>query len=151
MKVNTCGALRDASHKDESGNMSLFTKNRIIQFIIQRVRAAETSPFIIIVVILAIIVGTKLVLHHAWLASSDTPYTINDVTPETGEAHILLGQKININMAPTSYLEALPGIGPAIARRIGLSRPYNSQNDILRVRGIGPAKFAKIRHFIDIE
>ena len=109
------------------------------------------KPLVFITIILTFVIGTKLVLHYSWLASPATSYTVDDIRAKTGEAHILLGQKININTAPTSHLEALPGVGPAIARKICLSRPYHSHNDIIRVRGIGPAKLSKIRHLIDIE
>jgi len=130
------------------------------------------SLFFITIILITIAV-VKLAHHYAWLASPATPYAIDTITPTTGEAHILLGQKININTAPISHLEALPGIGPSIAKRIvayrksviasetrqssanarkkGITRAFHSHNDIIRVRGIGPAKLLEIRHLIDIE
>lgn len=56
--------------------------------------------------------------------------------------------KININTANTSQLEALPGVGPAIAKRIidyrnthgNFARP----EDLVNVRGIGQSKLSKI-------
>jgi competence protein ComEA len=58
---------------------------------------------------------------------------------------------VNINSAGKSQLTQLPGIGPAIAERIIESRndsPFNSVDDLLRVKGIGPAKLERIRPFV---
>ncbi|MBI2794183.1 MAG: helix-hairpin-helix domain-containing protein [Ignavibacteria bacterium] len=58
---------------------------------------------------------------------------------------------VNINTAGKSQLTQLPGIGPAIAERIIESRndaPFHSVDDLLRVKGIGPAKLERIRRFV---
>jgi len=47
------------------------------------------------------------------------------------------GRRVNINTATQAELEALPGIGPTIARRIIEGRPYRSVDDLDRVKGIG--------------
>jgi len=44
---------------------------------------------------------------------------------------------VDINLAPTKVLEAIPGIGPATAQRIVEARPYGEVDDLLRVKGIG--------------
>jgi competence protein ComEA len=50
--------------------------------------------------------------------------------------------RIRINVAESASLEALPGIGPAMAQRIiedrRLHGPFRSLRDMERVRGIGP-------------
>ena len=60
------------------------------------------------------------------------------------------GAPININTASARQLERLPRVGPATARLIIESRPYTSIEDIMRVRGIGPATFAQIREKIRV-
>ena len=61
---------------------------------------------------------------------------------------------ININTANENELDALPGIGPAIARRIvehRSSQPFTKIEDIILVKGIGEKKFAKLKELITVE
>lgn len=63
-------------------------------------------------------------------------------------------ERININTAPASELQRLPGIGPALSARIVDYRetwgPFSAVEDIMEVSGIGPAKFALIRDLIKV-
>lgn len=58
------------------------------------------------------------------------------------------GTKVNVNKAPVSELEKLPGIGPTLAQRIVEVRasqgPFRSLADLRRVPGIGDAKIAQM-------
>jgi len=54
---------------------------------------------------------------------------------------------VDLNQADVTALESLPGIGPALARRIveeRASRPFASVAELKRVRGIGPATVARL-------
>ena len=57
-------------------------------------------------------------------------------------------QLININLATVVELEQLPGVGPATAKAIVAYREKNGAflrgEDLLKVRGIGPAKLSEI-------
>ena len=63
-------------------------------------------------------------------------------------------QKIDINRAQPWLLEALPGIGEVLAQRIVDYRSENGHfrriEDLLKVGGIGPATFEKIRAYITV-
>ena len=56
---------------------------------------------------------------------------------------------VNLNEASESELEALPGVGPATAKAIVDYRSqhgrFRSVDDLLNVRGIGPAKLEQIK------
>ena len=59
------------------------------------------------------------------------------------------GARVNLNTADPAALEALPGIGPALAQRIIAYRDsagtFRTAEDLMRVRGIGPATLERIR------
>jgi competence ComEA-like helix-hairpin-helix protein len=57
-------------------------------------------------------------------------------------------QPVDLNTADEATLETLPGVGPALARRIveaRKQRPFESVDDLIRVRGIGPATVRRLR------
>ena len=53
--------------------------------------------------------------------------------------------------AGQAMLEALPGIGAVIARRIVEGRPYRSVKELERVKGIGKKRLEEIRSFVTAE
>ena len=56
--------------------------------------------------------------------------------------------RIEVNTATEIQLNALPGIGPALAARIAEDRatrgPFESMDDLARVHGIGPKLIERI-------
>ncbi len=62
---------------------------------------------------------------------------------------------ININTADEAGLCALPGIGPAYAVRIIELREktggFAKKEDLLKVKGIGPKRYERIAHLIDVK
>jgi competence protein ComEA len=62
--------------------------------------------------------------------------------------------KININSASATELDALPGIGPALAQRIIDYRtehgPFRSVDDLRKVSGIGDVIFAGIKDRVTV-
>lgn len=55
-----------------------------------------------------------------------------------------LDPRVSINTASPGELQSLPGVGPAIAARIVEARPFDRLEDLLRVRGIGPATLERL-------
>jgi|SRR5579883_180139 len=61
---------------------------------------------------------------------------------------------INVNTATAEELQRLPGVGPATARNIIATRtatPFESVNDLDKVKGIGPKTLAKLRPFVVVK
>lgn len=58
---------------------------------------------------------------------------------------IFAAEMVDINTASLAQLDTLTGIGPTYAQRIIDGRPYSSVDDLLRVKGIGPATLQKIK------
>ena len=60
-------------------------------------------------------------------------------------------EPLDLNTATATQLEALPGVGPALAARIIAKRDslngFEKTEDLRRVRGIGPATLEKLRPF----
>ncbi len=52
---------------------------------------------------------------------------------------------VNINTASLEKLCYLPDVGPEIAKRIIDARPFTQPDDLLKVKGIGPATLNKIQ------
>jgi competence ComEA-like helix-hairpin-helix protein len=71
--------------------------------------------------------------------------------PDRSEKPKSAGRRININTASQAELEALPGIGPVIARRIIEGRPYRSVEELERVKGVGRKRLEEIRLLVTVE
>lgn len=58
---------------------------------------------------------------------------------------------VNLNTATPEQLEGLPGVGPVLAGKIIEGRPYRAVEELLRVKGIGPATFDKLRDLVTVQ
>lgn len=77
------------------------------------------------------------------------PQTQSPMHQEQGE------KKINLNQATTAELQLLPGVGPALSKRIVEYRENKGQfekiEDLMQVQGIGLKTFKQIQDYITIE
>jgi competence protein ComEA len=78
-----------------------------------------------------------------WLAAQ------NAAPKDTGKS------LVNLNTASQGDLEKLPGIGPALAKRILDFRQKNGNfkttNDLVAVQGIGEKKFEQLKNLITVK
>lgn len=86
--------------------------------------------------------GGAVVAGDAFAASDACAVRVGRMPAADLEA---LALPVDVASASQAELESLPGIGPELARRIALGRPYRDLDDLLRVDGIGPARLAALR------
>ncbi len=63
------------------------------------------------------------------------------------------GERVDVNRDPEVELARLPGVGPALARRIIQAREeraFTRPEDLLRVPGIGDATLERIREHVEV-
>jgi competence protein ComEA len=82
------------------------------------------------------------------IANNSVPNTVPNA-PRNGMPTL-----IDINQATVADLDRLPGVGPSTAQAIVDHRtrngPFASVDDLLAVRGIGPAKLAELRALVRV-
>jgi competence protein ComEA len=59
-------------------------------------------------------------------------------------------QLLNLNTATKEELESIKGIGPVLSVRIIAGRPYESVDELIRVKGIGPKRLEKLRSSLNM-
>lgn len=94
--------------------------------------------------------GDRVVVTGAWLVVNATAAPSSTTSPRVDAevsvaAAAAMGRPISLNRATQAELESLPGIGPSLAKRLIEGRPYARFEDVDRVKGIGPAKLARLR------
>ncbi|RAL20767.1 hypothetical protein DL240_15740 [Lujinxingia litoralis] len=83
--------------------------------------------------------------EHHLPDEAPAPATTSEPTPPA---------QINLNTATEAQLTAIPGIGPALASRIldyRRQRPFTRLSHLKRVKGIGPATYAKLQPYITLD
>lgn len=64
-------------------------------------------------------------------------------------------KKINLNQATAAELQLLPGLGPALSRKVVEFREAKGEfkliEDVMQVPGIGPKTFERIKEYLTIE
>ena len=64
------------------------------------------------------------------------------------------GEVFELNRATPGDLQLLPGVGPKLAERIVAERTrrggFHQIEELLDVKGVGPATFAQVRRFVTV-
>lgn len=90
--------------------------------------------------------------HPERLRATPTPIPSLASQPPSSRSHsnaTALTKKLDANTASQQELDALPGIGSVLAARIVAARPFQSADDLRKVKGIGAKTYEKIRPFFD--
>lgn len=81
-----------------------------------------------------------------------TSQAVVEITPPPARAGptVAVFGRININTATLAELDTLPGVGPKTAQLIVDGRPYGQVEDLLKVKGIGPATLEKLADLVTV-
>lgn len=89
--------------------------------------------------------GTKIIV---------TPEQTVTLTRMSRSALLTLGLALDLNLASAEDLEAIPGIGPILAKRIVEFReehgPFQDIGALLNIRGMAAGKLEKIRPYLEL-
>ena len=102
----------------------------------------------VVIVLLCMVVLIRAAVHLYMI--DHAPVLIPE--DSLAEKYLVVQKKVNINIADKEELLSLNGIGPSLAENIIAYRKekgaFKSKEGMLDVKGIGPAKFAKIKDLI---
>lgn len=87
--------------------------------------------------------------------ASDAPTPTDEAraAKKSGDGDAAPSGVVNLNTASVDQLMALPGVGPSLAARIvefRQKRRFEKPAHLLRVKGIGQAKFAKLEKLVSV-
>lgn len=85
---------------------------------------------------LVAMVGTTTALASHYSSSTTT----SSATEATSQ--------VDVNNADLKALETLPGVGPALAKKIVNGRPYSNLSDLAQVKGMGQKKANALKHHV---
>ncbi len=102
--------------------------------------------------------GQRLYVPRIGEAAVPTPIGPADGAPGAGggagDATAASAGPVDLNRATEAELDVLPGVGPATAAAIvahrSTSGPFSRVDDLLEVRGIGPAKLEALRDLVAV-
>jgi competence protein ComEA len=86
---------------------------------------------------------------HGWIGCAADP---GPARPLEGRERLLVGLPLDVNTASADDLADVPGLSARLAAEVVADRarrgPFGAVDDLIRVRGIGPARLAQARRFL---
>jgi competence protein ComEA len=86
-----------------------------------------------------------LLLGLATLAAQKPDPAAKGTTSDAPMSAKKPNKPVDINNASEKELMTLPGVGPKIAKEIVASRPFQSIDDLKKVKGVGDKTFDKLK------
>ena len=115
----------------------------------RRIKLSRTDVFLLVLTVLFLLTAGAVYLLTPHTVRKD--YTVEAQVPGEAPAE----ERVDINTADADELDALPGIGPVLARRIidwrTANGPFASPEQLLEVDGIGQATLDGLRDHITTE
>jgi competence protein ComEA len=81
------------------------------------------------------------------MAGTNTALSKNSSSQTTSPATKATSQ-VDVNNASLKTLETLPGVSPALAKKIVSGRPYSNLSDLAHVNGMGQKKANALKHHV---
>lgn len=86
---------------------------------------------------------------RGWIGCASDP---GPSRPLAGRERLLVGLPVDVNAASAEDLADVPGLSARLAAEVIADRarrgPFAAVDDLIRVRGIGPARLAQARPFL---
>ena len=113
---------------------------------------SDAHALAVLLLATALGVGTLLPLLGRETSGLPQPRPAGGAAPTPTRSTSSVVGTLNLNTADAETLQALPGIGPALAERIVAYRlehgPFQTVEDLRQVPGIGPKRWERIRPWI---
>lgn len=112
---------------------------------------------IVVFLILTALVGSGINYYKKLKSQVELKVVSSNLNKDTRDIDALLkeSKSVNVNLSNLERLCRLPGIGPALAKRIIEYRdkngPFKDIENLRNVRGIGDKKLAEIKQFLTLE
>jgi len=101
-----------------------------------------------------LVMGTTAYCNDILIAGADQDIYGKSATPYQASESNLAG-RLNINTSTVEELVMLPGIGEGIAKNIisfrNANGPFNSVDDLIKVKGVGDKRLDALRPLIKLE